>query len=122
MEGNTVSINGGPEVTMDALKKGIEIMEKAAIQRDFPALQEFFAEVDRREEEISEVRTEINECFDSYCSSTGTNKDALKLAYKLFKAINKDKTKAEVMQFEYDKMAGLLLPEDDGGYKQQSLL
>ncbi len=83
-----------------------------AAHDQFPNLEEFFAEVDRREEEITVIRTEINECFDSYCSNTRTNKEALKLAYKLFKAINKDKHKAEVMQFEYDKMADLLLPED----------
>jgi len=35
------------------------------------------------------------------------------LAYKLFKAINKDKHKAEVMQFEYDKMSDLLLNKTD---------
>jgi uncharacterized protein (UPF0335 family) len=75
----------------------------------FPALRDFFCEIDRREDEISDIRSEINDCFDSYCSSHGTDKDALKLAYKLYKALNKDKTKAEAMQFEYDKMAELLI-------------
>jgi len=114
---NTISINGGPEVSMDTMRQALDHIKSA----EYPNLKEFFAEVDKREEEISGVRTEINECFESYCSSTGTNKDALKLAYKLYKAINKDKNKAEVMQFEYDKMADLLLPEVET-YKQPSLL
>ena len=115
------SVNGGPEVSMDVLREALDKVTGKAAQDQFPNLQSFFAEVDTREDEISGIRTEINECFDSYCSSTGTNKEALKLAYKLFKAINKDKHKAEVMQFEYDKMASLLIPDEDT-YKQPSLL
>lgn len=120
MEKATISVNGGPEVDFDVFQKvaGKFLEDKAMDQ--YPNLKEFFAEVDRREEEISVIRGEINDCFESYCSSTGTNKEALKLAYKLFKAINKDKHKAEVMQFEYDKMADLLLPTEDD--KQMSLL
>lgn len=117
MDDTTISINGGPEVNMDVMREALNQIKGS----EYPNLKEFFAEVDVKEEEISGIRTEINECFDSYCSSTGTNKDALKLAYKLYKAINKDKNKAEVMQFEYDKMADLLLPEVDT-YKQPNLL
>lgn len=121
MSDTTVSINGGPEVPFDVFKQAAGKIIQNNAQEQYPNLQEFFGEVDKREEEISGIRTEVNECFDSYCSSTGTNKDALKLAYKLYRAINKDKNKAEVMQFEYDKMAALLLPEVDT-YKQPSLL
>jgi len=83
--------------------------EERTIADQYPDLKEFFMLVDRHEGEISDIRSEINDCFDSYCSSNGTDKEALKLAYKLYKAINKDKTKAESMQFEYDKLATLLL-------------
>jgi uncharacterized protein (UPF0335 family) len=83
---------------------------KALCER-FPGLKEFFLEIDRREDEISGIRAEIGECFDSYCSSYATDKTALKLAYKLYKAINKDKARAEAMQFEYDKMADLLVSD-----------
>jgi len=76
-------------------------------------LKGFFTEIDSREDDISEIRTEINACFDSYCSSTGTDKEALKLAYKLYKALNKDRPKAEAMQFEYDKMAELLITQKE---------
>jgi uncharacterized protein (UPF0335 family) len=78
----------------------------------YPNLKEFYAAINKREEEASELRSEINDCFDSYCSSHGIDKEALKLAYKLFKALNKDKRKAEAMQFEYDKMADLLITDN----------
>jgi len=109
----TISVNGGPEVPFDMLHKAVGIVAKKAAQEQFPNLKEFFAEIDRHEDERSAINTEINECFDSYSSSTGTDKDALKLAYKLYKAINKDKTKAEAMQFEYDKMADLLITDKE---------
>lgn len=112
----TVSINGGPAVTVDVFRDALDTIQG----KSYPGLQDFFAELDRREEEIAGIRTEINDCIESYCSSTGTNKDALKLAYKLFKAINKDRHKAEVMQFQYDKMADLLIPT--GTWKQESLI
>lgn len=38
---------------------------KALCER-FPGLKEFFLEIDRREDEISGIRAEIGECFDSY--------------------------------------------------------
>lgn len=82
-----------------------------ALSEQLPGLKEFFLEIDRREEEIGGIRAEIGECFDSYCSSYATDKTALKLAYKLYKAINKDKARAEAMQFEYDKMADLLVSD-----------
>lgn len=112
-EESTISFNGGPEIPVGLFQEAASTVVRKAAEQQFPNLQEFFAEVDRREDEISEIRGEINDCFDSYCSSTSTNKEALKLAYKLFKAINKDKHRAEVMQFEYDKMSDLLLNKTD---------
>lgn len=117
---NTISFNGGPEVPIERFKDAVDQMTTEMNQQAYPDLQGFFSEVDRREDECSAIRVEINACFDSYCASTSTNKEALKLAYKLFKAINKDKHKAEVMQFEYDKMADLLLPTEEP--EQLSLL
>jgi septation ring formation regulator EzrA len=117
----TVSINGGPEVTMDVLREALDKVVGNAAADQFPNLKVFFAELDRREEEITAIREEMNAVFDSYCSHTGTNKEALKLGYKLYEGINKDKHKAEVMQFEYDKLASLLIPETDT-WKQEPLL
>lgn len=111
MENTTISVNGGREVSFDEFQEACEKIVKKSALDQFPGLREFFCEIDRREEEISGIRSEINDCFESYCSSHGTDKDALKLAYKLYKAINKDKTKAEAMQFEYDKMAELLITD-----------
>ena len=109
----TVSINGGPEVPLGLFKDAGDMITGKAAQSQFPNLQGFFGEIDRREDDRSAINTEINECFESYCSSTGTDKDAQKLAYKLYKALNKDKTKAEAMQFEYDKMADLLITDKE---------
>ena len=119
---DTFSINDGPEVPVSKFADVVDFINRADAEQQHTALKDFFAEIDRREEDCAAIRTEINDCFDSYCSSTATNKDALKLAYKLFKAINKDKNKAEVMQFEYDKMADLLLPAETERWKQGSLL
>jgi uncharacterized protein (UPF0335 family) len=113
MEQTTVSINGGKQIPLDKFDEVCKLAAGKVIGSQFPGLREFFNEIDRREEEISDIRSEINDCFDSYCSSHATDKDALKLAYKLYKAINKDKTKAEAMQFEYDKMAELLITDQD---------
>jgi uncharacterized protein (UPF0335 family) len=109
MDDTTVSINGGPEISVSAFKAKIGGLTDSLTAEN---LELFFSEIDRREDERKEIATEIKEAFNSFCSSTHVDIEALKMAYKLHAALNKDRHKAATVAFEYDKLTDLLLPAE----------
>jgi len=76
-------------------------------------LQQFFDERITREDDIKELRAEMKEQMEAFCSSIGADKQAVNMAFRLFKALQKDQKSAEAMQFEYDKLAELLITKGE---------
>lgn len=76
---------------------------------DASTLQQFFEDRMSREEAIKELRDEMKEAVACFCESTGADKKAIGMAFRLFKHLQKDRADAETMQFEYDKLAELLI-------------
>ena len=72
-------------------------------------IQAFFEDRQKRDDDIKELRDEAKLAMESFCSGYGMKKKAVTMAYRLWKEMQKDKHEAESTQFEYDKLAELLI-------------
>lgn len=110
MQGETISINGGPEIPVDQFTNGLkQIAASAGATPD--EIRAHFQDRADREEAIKELRDEMKKGIDCFCASRGIDKKAFNMAYRLFKFLQKDRKDAEAMQFEYDKLAELLIEQ-----------
>jgi len=69
----------------------------------------FFEERQIAENARAEITAELREGLEAFSSSHGCDKKAVKMAYQLYKTLQKDRKEAESTQFEYDKLAELLI-------------
>ena len=79
---------------------------------DRGTLEQFFAGIMEREEEMREVRSDIKESFAAFASSHEVDLGALKDGFKFHKKSLKDAEDARASEFERDKLVEILIAED----------
>jgi hypothetical protein len=114
----TISLNGGPAVTLDVFKTALDIIKKKPwrqqpIQQDGKTIsggypvsdaKAFFAEVADRETQISELKAELKEAIDSYATCNNMTSKGIKKGLKEYKDFLKSEAEFRVTDSDADNL------------------
>lgn len=73
-----------------------------------------FEELQKREEEIKEIRQEIKDAIETFCErSNKFEPKAIKESFKIYKSITKDKSKTVDLEYQKDQIFEYLIGENN---------